>query len=224
MQDTAKVYDQMADMQMRDDHDMIGQNPRAGLSGFGMGVILETNEGPQPVEWMRAGDLVLTRDHGYQRVRWVGRSETAQTPPIRVFAHAFGYGCPEHDLVLSPHHHLLMSSPLMPLYFAEDEVLAPIGAMSAQIDDMFDTPNSNPTLCHMLFDQHEVIFAEGVWLESLFPDAQCLELLGATAEHEMRDAIGNTVDTMVTARMVLNTREVALLQPRTDVAARRMVA
>ncbi len=202
----------------------IGQNPRDGISGFGTGVMLETSEGPQPVEWLRSGDLLLTRDNGYKPLRWVGRSEASHAPPIRIFAGAFGKRTPEHDLVLSPHHQILMRSPLVPLYFAEEEVLAPVGSMATEAEEDFVSPTPNAPLCHLLFDQHEVVLAEGVWLESLFPDTQCLDLLGRDTEQDMRDAIGSNLDTMVTARMVLNTREVGLLKPRSAVAARRMVA
>ncbi|WP_417259882.1 Hint domain-containing protein [Celeribacter sp.] len=204
--------------------DTICRNPREGISGFGSGAMIETSEGPQPVEWLRAGDLVLTRDHGYRPLRWVGRSEMSHAHPIRIFAGAFGKRTPEHDLVLSPHHQILMSSPLVPLYFAEDEVLAPVSAITTEAEEDYVSRNPDHALCHLLFDQHEVVLAEGVWLESLFPDAPYLDLLGRDSEQDMRDAIGTNLDTMITARMVLNSREVALLKPRSAIAARRMVA
>ena len=62
---------------------------------FAQGTIIDTNSGPSPVECLAAGDLVETRDHGPQSIRWIGRHELdsldlARHPELRPFA--FGPG------------------------------------------------------------------------------------------------------------------------------------
>jgi len=38
---------------------------------FAQGTIIETENGDCPVEFLSVGDLVLTKDHGFQPIRWI---------------------------------------------------------------------------------------------------------------------------------------------------------
>ncbi len=59
---------------------------------------------------LRHGDIVTTRDHGPQRIRWVGRrhldaEELDRAPhlrPVRIRTGALGRGLPRRDLLVSP--------------------------------------------------------------------------------------------------------------------------
>lgn len=202
-----------------------GHSVRRGISGFGAGVIVETSEGPQPVEWLRPGDLVLTRDNGYRPLKWVGRTGEVDEAdhPLRIFARSLGNRLPEHDLILSPHHHLLMRSPQLPLHFGEEEVISPLSSVATEAEFDFDMQRDFK-YSHLVFDTHELVLAEGVWVESFMTDPQALARLGLDAEEEIRFAIGAKTDEMITARLTLTQEEVCILQPRSAIAASRMVA
>jgi hypothetical protein len=198
-----------------------------GLSGFGPSVMVETSEGPQPVEWLRAGDLLLTRDSGYQPVVWVGRStmnDDGALPPVRIYSGSLGGRIPEHDLIVSPNHKLLLNSPMVGLHFGEDEVLAPASDIATEAEVEFEIPYSNYAYCHVLLAQHEVILSEGVWIESLFPDQETLQFLGPDVTETIVSKLGPNHATSQTARMVLHSGEAIVVQPRNAVATRRMAA
>jgi hypothetical protein len=198
-----------------------------GLSGVGPGVMVETSEGPQPVEWLRAGDLLLTRDNGYQPVVWIGRSaiqDDGALPPVRIYSGSLGPRTPEHDLIVSPNHKVLLNAPMVALHFGTDEVLAPACDIATEAEINFEVPHSNYAYCHVLLPNHEVIMSEGIWIESLFPDAETLQLLGPHAADEIVAKLGPNHATSQTARMVLHKGEAIVVSPRNAVAMRRLAA
>ena len=46
---------------------------------FTRGTLIKTNQGERPIEDLVAGDMVLTMDHGYQPICWIGSSKGAAT-------------------------------------------------------------------------------------------------------------------------------------------------
>lgn len=195
------------------------------VPGFGPGVMIETVEGALPAEWLRAGDMVLTRDNGYRPLRWVGRTALGGkgfTAPVTVPSGFLGKGFPNHALVVSPAQRVLLKSAMVELHFATNEVLCEAGEVAdglpkSEVADDF-------AYCHLLLDTHEIILAEGVWLSSLLPTSDMLELLGPVQASQIRSAIGSATDRMMSARTCVAPHEAAVLHPRTAIAARRMVA
>lgn len=199
------------------------QSDAPHLPGFGAGVMIETAEGPLPAEWLRVGDRVLTRDRGYQPVRWFGRSLPERAAPrVQIFSGGFGKRCPEHDLILSAHHLVLLRGPMVELHFATSEVLAPAGELANEAE--IQTSEDAAPLYHFAFDHHDMVLAEGVWLDSLLTDRATLAALGPEAEAELRVVLGDGVNKARSARRRLAPGEAIVLQPRTAVAARRMAA
>ncbi|SDW88027.1 Hint domain-containing protein [Celeribacter indicus] len=199
-----------------------------GLPGIGPAVMVETRLGPQPAEWLRPGDLLLTRDHGYRPLLWTGRSATTGpgvVPPLHIPAGSLGTGVPEHDLTLSPGHHLLLRGPQVALHFGEEEVLAPARDIATGAGPAADMPlPPGHALCHLLTAEHELLLAEGIWLESLLPDPAALDRFGPAAAAEIAAALGPALATGQCARMVLRPGEAGVLHPRTAVATRRRAA
>ncbi|KAB6718097.1 MULTISPECIES: Hint domain-containing protein [Roseobacteraceae] len=215
---------------LSDESPMPDHETRSGpksLSGFGPGVMIETSEGPQPVEWLRPGDLLLTRDHGYQPLLWVGRSaldEAHVTKPLRIFAGALGERAPERDLILSPDHHILLSAPQIELYFAEAEVFVPVSDIATEAEAAYAIPHPEYAYCHLLMKEHEVLLAEGVWIESLFADERTLSMLPPETVMSLLTKLGPNHRNTETARMMLKRGEALALQPRSAIAARRIAA
>lgn len=151
---------------------------------FAAGTLIETAEGPRPVENLRAGDTVLTLDHGMQSVRWIGRRTVpgrGRSAPVTIAAGALSN---RRDLVVSQQHRMLLSGWQAELFTGEAEVLV---AALHLVDggSIRLTPCESVTWEHVLFDAHEIVFAEGCPSESFHPGTIGLSQLGAAARHEI---------------------------------------
>lgn len=137
---------------------------------FAKGTRILTPEGYRRIEDLKIGDRVMTLDSGHQPIRWIGRRTTAargNAAPIRFAPGAIGN---EQALALSPNHRLLVRGSAVELLFCEPEMLVPAKYL---VDGVDITPvfGGVVTYLHLLFDQHEIIWAEGVLTESLFGEA-----------------------------------------------------
>lgn len=142
---------------------------------FTPGTRIATPDGPRPVENLRAGDLVLTLDHGPCPVRLALRTRLSAAQlraapnfvPVVIAQGSMGDGLPERDLLVSPQHRMLLRGPLCELLFAEPEVLAAAShlpwARTARPQDVAH----GVEYIHLLFDRHEILLAEGAATESL---------------------------------------------------------
>ncbi|OWU72626.1 Hint domain-containing protein [Marinibacterium profundimaris] len=138
---------------------------------FTRGTMIRTPSGERPIEDLVHGDRVLTLDHGPQVIRWIGRRRVAANgrfAPVVIAAGTFG----DHDrLVVSPNHRVLRQGAAIEMLFEETEVLV---AAKHLVDNRNVTIQSGGTVeyIHILFDQHELIWANGMISESLFPGAE----------------------------------------------------
>lgn len=149
-----------------------GQDIRA-ITCFTPGTGIATRAGLAPVETLSIGDRVLTRDHGFQPVRWVGKRQvscakfptTPNSLPVLIRADALGPGRPERDMIVSPRHRVLTTDRLHLSMTGESEALIEAGALVGQPGIMCVVPHQL-TYVHVLFDQHEVILSDNTWSES----------------------------------------------------------
>lgn len=184
---------------------------------FAAGTAIATDLGPRPVETLRQGDLVVTADHGLQRVRWTGRrrlgpAELRAEPhlaPVLIRAGAMGDGLPWADLVVSPQHRIWLSDWRTQLLFGEPEVLVPAKALIDGVG-IVAAPLSAVTYCHILFDRHEIVTSNGIRSESLFTGDMALGALGAQAA-EALSAIRPVAGAAGTARPALRYRDALAL-------------
>ena len=160
----------------------------AAVVCFLAGTRILTDLGERPVEALAPGDRVLTRDRGFQPLRWVGCSRVAPTEatwPVCVAAGAFGPGRPARDLCVSPQHRILMADPRLDLALALPEALVPalhlVNGTSVQ-RRRSDLPLS---YYHLLFDRHEVIYSEGMPTESFHPGRWGLDVLDTATRAEI---------------------------------------
>ncbi len=159
---------------------------------FTPGMVIATPTGERPVEDLRVGDRVITRDNGLQEIRWVGRrdlsaQELRQGPhlkPVLIRAGSLGHGLPERDMLVSPQHRLLLASEKSTLYFEEREVLAAAKHLTHKSGvDVVEA--AGVSYVHFMFDRHEVVLSNGSWTESFQPGQQVLDGMG----HAQRDEI-----------------------------------
>ncbi len=135
---------------------------------FTPGTMILTPNGECRVESLRAGDLVITRDNGLQPIRWIGQktvSGQGELAPIRV--NSIGQYLVERPLIVSPQHRLLYSGSQADLYFGSSEVLV---AAKHLVDGIYaqQMPCDEVTYIHLMFDQHEIIYSNGIPTESFF--------------------------------------------------------
>ena len=130
---------------------------------------IATANGLVAIKDLKIGDLVVTRDHGLQPVRWL---ESRAVPavdrfaPVRIRPNVLAGQ--DRDLIVSPQHRVLFQGYRAELLFGESEVLV---AAKHLIDGMDVTQDEQEmvTYVHMMFDRHEIIYAEGAATESFHP-------------------------------------------------------
>ena len=135
---------------------------------FSAGTIIETAEGEVAIESLQVGDLVRTADHDYQPIRWIGSTKVAATgsvAPILIKAGALGNA---RDLRVSPQHRMLLGGWQAEMLFGDAEVLV---AAKHLVNDqtILRVEGGEVEYFHMLFDTHEIVFAEGAASESFHP-------------------------------------------------------
>lgn len=152
---------------------------------FTPGTMIEGDNGAVAVETLKVGDLVMTKDHGMQPVRWVGSRHITATllairpdlRPIRIRAGALGSSLPSQDLLVSPFHRMLVSSALAEEAVGNAEVLVAARNLVDLDGVEVATDVEDVTYIHFMCDQHEVVVANGADSESLNIGLQTAQLL-----------------------------------------------
>ncbi|MFT7370892.1 MAG: Ca2+-binding RTX toxin-like protein [Alteromonas macleodii] len=160
---------------------------------FVQGTMIASAKGEVPVEDLNVGDLIQTMDRGFQRIRWVGNSylsaqdlnKNKNLRPIRISKVAVIPESCVGELVVSPQHRLLIASKVSERMFGNTEVL--IAAKQLLAIDGVDIANDfvDVKYYHILFDQHEIIFADGIPAESLYLGLEAQKSLCAAGREEI---------------------------------------
>ena len=139
-----------------------------GFACFTEGTQIQTTKGLRAVESLNVGDMVHTQDEGPLPLRWIGKRRVrgqGEFAPVR-FSEAFlGTTKP---LLFSPQHCLLVTGWPARECFGEPEVLVPASGF-LQFDGVARVSVPWVTYVHLLFDSHQIVFAEDVPSETLRP-------------------------------------------------------
>ncbi len=191
---------------------------------FTPGTLIATAGGQRPIETLRVGDLVRTRDHGLQPIRWIGQrslrtAELRADPslqPILIAKGALGHGLPLRDMRVSRQHRMLQDGPRAALLFGEEEVLvralhlAHLPGIRAEVVDEI-------TYVHILFDRHELVLADGAWSESFQPGDRTVSGLDEPERDELFRIFpvlaGGRFTGFDAARTTLKRHEARVLRP-----------
>jgi len=182
---------------------------------FVTGTMIRTGNGEVPVEHLRPGDLVSTRDDGLQPVRWIGRRSVpaeGKMAPIRIAPNTLG---DHRALSVSPLHRVLVRNTHAELLFGSSEVLI---AARDLVDgrDVRQMTGGMVEYVHLLFDRHQVIWSNGLESESFLPGPQTIGSFEQDVVQELR-ALFPELDPMTgkgygpTARPALKRYEARLL-------------
>lgn len=158
---------------------------------LGAGARVATPGGPVPVEQLRPGDRVLTRDRGPMRLLWVGarrvepeaQRQEPKLRPVRIPAGALGGGLPHRDLWVSRQHRMLVRAPGL------GEVLVAAALLDGRQGIAAHVSPAPLTLHHLLLDSHAILYVEGTGSESLLPGAEALRALDPEARAALLAAL-----------------------------------
>lgn len=189
---------------------------------FTPGTMIMTAVGEVPVETLRAGDLVMTRDHGLQPLRWVGRRDLSLTDllvqpdlqPVRIAQSALGDSSPSRDMMVSPQHRILLEGARAEILFGEAEVLVAAKHLVGCNGVAQSVPAEGVSYIHLLFDRHEIVQSNGLWTESFQPADRTLSAMDAAARGEVIElfpALAANDNAYVSARLSLKAHEAKVL-------------
>ena len=168
----------LAEMSPRSDYTIVAIDRDTAMTRFAdttcvsftRGTHVTMADGSQrPVEDLAVGDRVLTRDHGVQPIRWIGqRTVRAQGAfaPIRIREGALNNA---RDLIVSPNHRLFVYQRSDRLRAGRAEVLVKAKHL-LDGDTVTRTSGGFVDYYQMLFDRHEIIYAEGIAAETFLVD------------------------------------------------------
>ena len=190
---------------------------------FTPGTLIATPEGERLVEDLKVGDRVITRDNGIQALKWVGRRDLtgfdlARKPhfkPILIRQGALGNNLPEHDMMVSPNHRVLVANDKTALYFDEREVLVAAKHLIG-LEGVEEVEVGGVSYIHIMFENHEVVLSNGAWTESFQPGDYSLRGIGNAQRQEILELFPELADAeglkaYTSARRSLKKHEAALL-------------
>ncbi|WP_458792992.1 Hint domain-containing protein [Yoonia sp. MH D7] len=151
---------------------------------FTKGTLIATASGERPIETLSAGDLVRTLDHGFLPIRWIGSARhpaVGALAPIMIRKGVLGN---QRDLMVSPQHRMLLTGWRAELFLGECEVLTTAKSLIND-RDIFRVEGGFVDYFHILFDNHEIIFAEGAPSESFHPGAMGARALSKDVQNEI---------------------------------------
>ncbi|MBY6004628.1 Hint domain-containing protein [Salipiger bermudensis] len=162
-------------------------NESTGVVCFGAGTRILTPSGEVAIETLQRGDLVMTEDAGAQPVLWIGRTRLdaarlAAAPrlrPIRLRRDLTGAA---RDLLVSPQHAMLVDNRLV-----RATHMVKAGWCGAQVA----RGRKEIEYIHLLLPCHQLIRAEGVLSESMYPGPQALAGLSFAARRSLHEVLPN---------------------------------
>lgn len=141
------------------------------------------------IEDLRPGDRVLTRDSGPQEVRWTGTQTLRASGPFAPITIEAGALNNTGKLVVSPNHRLFIYQRIDALKAGRKEILVKAGLL-VNGTTVTQEPGGFVDYLQVLFDKHEIIYAEGIAAESLFVDTTTRPVLPAEVARRMSDGPG----------------------------------
>jgi autotransporter passenger strand-loop-strand repeat protein len=165
------------------------------------GTQILTPKGEVKVEMLKAGDTVVTRFGGLQKIRWIGRQsfrgeaikDDWKNIPVHIRAGALADNVPSRDLYVSPGHSMLVDGTLLLAKNLVNGITITQGWTPEQVE-----------YYQLDLGAHDCVLAEGAWSET-FADAGTL-----------RDEFHNAADFTARFPNVRAPDAIALCAPRPE--------
>ena len=191
----------LAPLMPRHDYRLVGIDrqgaPRkfaeVGCVSFTRGTMITMASGAQrAIEDLQVGDRVLTRDDGPQEIRWIGHQThraTGEFAPIVIKAGALSNS---NDLVVSPEHRLFIYQRQDRLGLGRKEVLVRARHL-VDGETIYRQDGGFVDYFQLLFDRHEIIYAEGIAAETLLLDTRTMAALPPELDPELGRVLKNAL-------------------------------
>lgn len=192
--------------------------PLADLTGmsFGRGTRIIMSDGSlRAVDELQVGDRVLTRDNGMQPIRWIGKRTVqgvGEFAPVVITEGVLGNA---ESITVSQTHRMLISDWRAEVMVGSRDVL--IQAADLVNDDtIFVRKGGFVEYTQLVFDQHQILYAEGVPTESLHMSQQILSGLPEDVAEEVLALFPDLADTELKfSRVPLDSRDATNLLKQT---------
>lgn len=172
-----------------DTQDALKKFAQVGCVSFTHGTQITLASGEQRlIQDLKVGDRVLTRDDGVQVIRWIGQSTvraTGEFAPVKIQAGTLHNA---EDLIVSPDHRLF-------IYQRSDEVGAGRSELLVKARHLVNgytvtvMDGGFVEYYQLLFDRHQIIYAEGIAAETMLVDTRTKPVLPPEISKAMGDAI-----------------------------------
>ena len=123
----------------------------------------------RPIENLTVGDKVLTRDDGPQAIRWIGQTTLRAVGEFAPIVITKGALHNENDLIVSPDHRLFVYQRQDKLGAGRSEILVKVRHL-LNGESVYQQDGGFVDYFQLLFDDHQIIYAEGIAAESLLID------------------------------------------------------
>lgn len=197
---------------------MLQQMPEQSIRApacIARGTLIDTYHGAMPVEDLSAGDLVMTKDDGFQPICWIGSVSApakGRMAPVRIARGALGNS---RTLIVSQQQRILLTDWRAEVLFGEREVLATARSLVNE-SSIWLHDGGQTTWFHLLFDRHHIIYAEDCATESLHPANDGIGALPIALQDEILvlrpDLVGSIESYGASARLILKPYEVKALR------------
>ena len=158
---------------------------------FGTGTMIAVaGQGQQPIESLVPGQMILTRDNGPQPLRVVARARLralGSFAPVVISAGTLGN---VGNLVVSPHHRIFLYRRGSRQIGESPELLVQARHL-VDNDHVWRREGGFVDYHALVFDRHEIIYAEGIPCESLMVTDTTLHLLPDELGTEIRARLPN---------------------------------
>ncbi|MEM8591891.1 MAG: Hint domain-containing protein [Pseudomonadota bacterium] len=161
----------------------------AACVAFTRGTHITMASGAQtPIERLKVGDKVLTRDDGPQEIRWIGQNTRRAVGDFAPVLIRRGTLNNENDLIVSPDHRLFIYQRDDAIGAGRSEVLVKVrhlinGSSVMRLEGGF------VDYFQLLFDCHQIIYAEGIAAESLLVDPRTRPALPVEVDAALAKAL-----------------------------------
>lgn len=128
--------------------------------GLPVGTRVWTADGVMPVEFLGAGDRIITRDSGIARLTGT-LAVSAVHHLVRVPASGLGPQRPDQDVLLPVDQPVLLRGPVAQAFSGEDRAICRAGALG-KLDLAEDLGHQPGTLITLHLDRRDVIYVSGL--------------------------------------------------------------
>lgn len=184
-------------LQPRTEYTLVGMDRAAARVKFAQTACVSFTRGTRitmatgaqvPIEDLKIGDRVLTRDDGAQEIRWIGQSTVRAAGAFAPVVITAGTLNNAGDLVVSPDHRLFVYQRSDTLGTGQSELLVKARHL-VNDDSVYVQTGGFVDYFQLLFDRHHIIYAEGIAAESLLVDPRTRPAL----PEDLLDRIGDSL-------------------------------